>query len=130
MTKLVQLRLRCSVRRITASATRPRGIAPLAPTNHVAYFLIPAGNGSESSMQTNPLPAIVTRDTNWTRTCVEAPHGSHSRDCITDPDYSAPKAQQLGAFRAALGAPMLRDGIADRRLHDWVARRTPRAFHK
>ena len=47
-------------------------------------------------------------------------------DVLADPDYSAPKAQQLGAFRAALGVPMLRDGIAIGVF--MIARRTPRPF--
>jgi signal transduction histidine kinase len=50
----------------------------------------------------------------------------HIPDVLTDPDYHAPKPQQLGKFRAVLGVPMLREetmlGVF------MIARRTPRPF--
>jgi two-component system NtrC family sensor kinase len=45
---------------------------------------------------------------------------------LIDPEYNAPKAQQLGEFRAALGVPMLREGTTLGVF--MIARRTPRPF--
>ena len=50
----------------------------------------------------------------------------HIPDVLTDPEYDAAKAQQLGQFRAVLGVPLLREGTTHRRL--LIARRTPRPF--
>jgi GAF domain-containing protein len=74
-------------------------------------------------MQTNPLQP--GRETLIGRTLLEG-RTVHIPDVLADPEYSAPKAQQLGAFRAALGVPMLRDGIAIGVF--MIARRTPRPF--
>ena len=88
---------------------------------HVAYF----GFSPEwfELMQTNPLrPA---RDTLIGRTLLEG-RVVHIPDVLTDPEYNAPKAQQLGEFRAALGVPMLREGTTLGVF--MIARRTPRPF--
>jgi two-component system, NtrC family, sensor kinase len=102
-----------------ASVTRPRGAN--GAHYHVAYF----GFSLEwfELMQTNPLQP--GRETLIGRTLLEG-RTVHIPDVLADPDYSAPKAQQLGAFRAALGVPMLRDGIAIGVF--MIARRTPRPF--
>ena len=88
-----------------ASVTRPRGANDAH--YHVAYF----GFSPEwfELMQTNPLQP--GRETLIGRTLLEG-RTVHIPDVLTDQEYNAPKAQQLGAFRAALGVPMLRDGIA------------------
>jgi two-component system, NtrC family, sensor kinase len=88
---------------------------------HVAHF----GFSSEwfELMQTNPLrPA---RETLIGRTLLEG-RVVHIPDVLTDPEYNAPKAQQLGEFRAALGVPMLREGSTLGVF--MIARRTPRPF--
>jgi signal transduction histidine kinase len=36
----------------------------------------------------------------------------HVPDVLTDPEYTWGEAQKIGGYRAALGAPLLRDGIA------------------
>ena len=102
-----------------ASVTRPRGAN--GAHYHVAYF----GFSPEwfELMQTNPLQP--GRETLIGRTLLEG-RTVHIPDVLADPEYSAPKAQQLGAFRAALGVPMLRDGIAIGVF--MIARRTPRPF--
>ena len=102
-----------------ASVTRPRGANDAH--YHVAYF----GFSPEwfELMQTNPLQP--GRETLIGRTLLEG-RTVHIPDVLADPEYSAPKAQQLGAFRAALGVPMLRDGIAIGVF--MIARRTPRPF--
>ena len=102
-----------------ASVTRPRGANDAH--YHVAYF----GFSPEwfELMQTNPLQP--GRETLIGRTLLEG-RTVYIPDVLADPDYSAPKAQQLGAFRAALGVPMLRDGIAIGVF--MIARRTPRPF--
>jgi GAF domain-containing protein len=70
--------------------------------------------------------SIVCRETLIGRTLLEG-RTVYIPDVLADPGYSAPpKAQQLGAFRAALGVPMLRDGIAIGVF--MIARRTPRPF--
>ena len=102
-----------------ASVTRPRGAN--GDHYHIAYF----GFSPEwfELMQTNPLQP--GRETLIGRTLLEG-RTVHIPDVLADPEYSAPKAQQLGAFRAALGVPMLRDGIAIGVF--MIARRTPRPF--
>ena len=102
-----------------ASVTRPRGANDAH--YHVAHF----GFSPEwfELMQTNPLQP--GRETLIGRTLLEG-RTVHIPDVLADPEYSAPKAQQLGAFRAALGVPMLRDGIAIGVF--MIARRTPRPF--
>ena len=102
-----------------ASVTRPRGANDAH--YHVAHF----GFSPEwfELMQTNPLqPGQATL---IGRTLLEG-RRVHIPDVLADPEYSAPKAQQLGAFRAALGVPMLRDGIAIGVF--MIARCTPRPF--
>ena len=101
-----------------ASVTRPRGASDAH--YHVAHF----GFSPEwfELMQTNPLQP--GRKTLIGRTLLEG-RTVHIPDVLADPEYSAPN-QQLGAFRAALGVPMLRDGIAIGVF--MIARRTPRAF--
>jgi two-component system NtrC family sensor kinase len=88
---------------------------------HVAYF----GFSPEwfELMQTNPLRP--GRETLIGRTLLEG-RVVHIPDVLTDPDYNAPKAQQLGEFRAALGVPMLREGTTLGVF--MIARRTPRPF--
>jgi GAF domain-containing protein len=102
-----------------ASVTRPRGANDAH--YHVAYF----GFSPEwfELMQTNPLQP--GRETLIGRTLLEG-RTVHIPDVLADQEYNAPKAQQLGAFRAALGVPMLRDGIAIGVF--MIARRTPRPF--
>ena len=103
-----------------ASVTRPRGAD--GAHYHVAYF----GFSPEwfELMQTTPLQP--GRETLIGRTLLEG-RTVYIPDVLADPGYSAPpKAQQLGAFRAALGVPMLRDGIAIGVF--MIARRTPRPF--
>ena len=102
-----------------ASVTRPTGANDAH--YHVAHF----GFSPEwfELMQTNPLQP--GRATLIGRTLLEG-RTVHIPDVLADPEYSAPKAQQLGAFRAALGVPMLRDGIAIGVF--MIARRTPRPF--
>ena len=102
-----------------ASVTRPRGAN--GAHYHVAYF----GFSPEwfELMQTNPLQP--GRETLIGRTLLEG-RTVYIPDVLADSEYSAPKAQQLGAFRAALGVPMLRDGIAIGVF--MIARRTPRPF--
>ena len=102
-----------------ASVTRPRGAN--GAHYHVAYF----GFSPEwfELMQTNPIQP--GREKLIGRTLLEG-RTVHIPDVLADPEYSAPKAQQLGAFRAALGVPMLRDGIAIGVF--MIARRTPRPF--
>ena len=101
-----------------ASVTRPRGANDAH--YHVAHF----GFSPEwfELMQTNPLQP--GRKTLIGRTLLEG-RTVHIPDVLADPEYSAPN-QQLGAFRAALGVPMLRDGIAIGVF--MIARRTPRPF--
>ena len=101
-----------------ASVTRPRGANDAH--YHVAHF----GFSPEwfELMQTNPLQP--GRKTLIGRTLLEG-RTVHIPDVLADPEYSAPN-QQLGAFRAALGVPMLRDGIAIGIF--MIARRTPRPF--
>jgi GAF domain-containing protein len=88
---------------------------------HVAHF----GFSPEwfELMQTNPLRP--GRETLIGRTLLER-RVVHIPDVLTDPDYHAPKPQQLGKFRAVLGVPMLREetmlGVF------MIARRTPRPF--
>jgi two-component system NtrC family sensor kinase len=88
---------------------------------HVAYF----GFSPEwfELMQTNPLRP--GRETLIGRTLLEG-RVVHIPDVLTDPEYNAPKAQQLGEFRAALGVPMLREGTTLGVF--MIARRTPRPF--
>jgi two-component system, NtrC family, sensor kinase len=88
---------------------------------HVAYF----GFSPEwfELMQTNPLRP--GRQTLIGRTLLEG-RVVHIPDVLTDPEYDAPKAQQLGEFRAALGVPMLREGTTLGVF--MIARRTPRPF--
>ena len=102
-----------------ASVTRPRGANDAH--YHVAHF----GFSSEwfELMQTNPLQP--GRATLIGRTLLEG-RTVHIPDVLADPEYGAAKAQQLGAFRAALGVPMLRDGIAIGVF--MIARRAPRPF--
>jgi two-component system NtrC family sensor kinase len=111
-----------------ASVTRPRGVNDAH--YHVAHF----GFSPEwlELMQTYPLQP--GRETLIGRTLLEG-RTVHIPDVLADPEYSAPTAQQLGAFRkaqqlaafrAALGVPMLRDGIAIGVF--MIARRTPRPF--
>jgi GAF domain-containing protein len=111
-----------------ASVTRPRGANDAH--YHVAHF----GFSPEwlELMQTYPLQP--GRETLIGRTLLEG-RTVHIPDVLADPEYSAPTAQQLGAFRkaqqlaafrAALGVPMLRDGIAIGVF--MIARRTPRPF--
>ena len=102
-----------------ASVTRPRGASDAH--YHVAYFGFPPD--WFELMQTNPLQP--GRETLIGRTLLEG-RTVHIPDVLADPEYSAPKAQQLGAFRAALGVPMLRDGIAIGVF--MIARRAPRPF--
>jgi GAF domain-containing protein len=102
-----------------ASVTRPRGAN--GAHYHVAYF----GFSPEwfELMQTNPIQP--GREKLIGRTLLEG-RTVHIPDVLADPEYISPKAQQLGAFRAALGVPMLRDGIAIGVF--MIARRTPRPF--
>jgi GAF domain-containing protein len=102
-----------------ASVTRPRGANDAH--YHVAHF----GFSPEwfELMQTNPLQP--GRETLIGRTLLEG-RTVYIPDVLADPEYSAPKAQQLGAFRAALGVPMLRDRTAIGVF--MIARRTPRPF--
>jgi two-component system, NtrC family, sensor kinase len=88
---------------------------------HVAYF----GFSPEwfELMQTNPLRP--GRETLIGRTLLEG-RVVHIPDVLTDLEYNAPKAQQLGEFRAALGVPMLREGTTLGVF--MIARRTPRPF--
>jgi two-component system, NtrC family, sensor kinase len=88
---------------------------------HVAHF----GFSPEwfELMQTNPLRP--GRETLIGRTLLEG-RVVHIPDVLTDPEYNAPKAQQLGEFRAALGVPMLREGTTLGVF--MIARRTPRPF--
>jgi GAF domain-containing protein len=74
-------------------------------------------------MQTNPLRP--GRETLIGRTLLEG-RVVHIPDVLTDPEYNAHKAQQLGEFRAALGAPLLREGTTLGVF--MIARRTPRPF--
>jgi GAF domain-containing protein len=74
-------------------------------------------------MQTNPLRP--GRETLIGRTLLEG-RVVHIPDVLTDPEYNAPKAQQLGEFRAALGVPMLREGTTLGVF--MIARRSPRPF--
>ena len=74
-------------------------------------------------MQTTPLSR--ERGTLIGRTLLEG-RVVHIPDVLADPEYTAPKSQQLGGFRAALGVPMLRDGIAVGVF--MIARRTPQPF--
>jgi GAF domain-containing protein len=102
-----------------ASVTRPRDAD--GAYYHVAY----CGFSPEwfELMQTNPLrPA---RETLIGRTLLEG-RVVHIPDVLADRDYNAPKAQQLGEFRAALGVPMLREGTTLGVF--MIARRTPRPF--
>ena len=101
-----------------ASVTRPRG--PNDAHYHVAHFRF--SPEWFELMQTNPLQP--GRKTLIGRTLLEG-RTVHIPDVLADPEYSAPN-QQLGAFRAALGVPMLRDGIAIGVF--MIARRTPRPF--
>jgi GAF domain-containing protein len=103
----------------SASVTRPKGANDAH--YHVAHF----GFSPEwfELMQTNPLQP--GRETLIGRTLLEG-RTVYIPDVLADPEYSAPKAQQVGAFRAALGVPMLRDGTAIGVF--MIARRTPRPF--
>src|SRR5262249_3591575 len=102
-----------------ASVTRPREAD--GAYYHVAHF----GFSPEwfELMQTNPLRP--GRETLIGRTLLEG-RVVHIPDVLTDPEYNAPKAQQLGEFRAALGVPMLREGTTLGVF--MIARRTPRPF--
>jgi GAF domain-containing protein len=102
-----------------ASVTRPRDAD--GAYYHVAHF----GFSPEwfELMQTNPLRP--GRETLIGRTLLEG-RVVHIPDVLTDPEYNAPKAQQLGEFRAALGVPMLREGTTLGVF--MIARRTPRPF--
>jgi two-component system, NtrC family, sensor kinase len=102
-----------------ASVTRPRDADDAY--YHVAHF----GFSPEwfELMQTNPLRP--GRETLIGRTLLEG-RVVHIPDVLTDPEYDAPKAQQLGEFRAALGVPMLREGTTLGVF--MIARRTPRPF--
>ena len=101
-----------------ASVTRPRG------ANDAHYHVAHYGFSPEwfELMQTNPLQP--GRATLIGRTLLEG-RTVHIPDVLADPEYGA-KHQQQGAFRAALGVPMLRDGIAIGVF--MIARRTPRPF--
>ena len=103
----------------TASVTRPKESDDAY--YHVAHF----GFSPEwfELMQTNPLRP--GRETLIGRTLAES-RVVHIPDVLTDPEYNAPKAQQLGEFRAALGVPMLREGTTLGVF--MIARRTPRPF--
>jgi two-component system, NtrC family, sensor kinase len=102
-----------------ASVTRPNDADDAY--YHVAHF----GFSPEwfELMQTNPLRP--GRETLIGRTLLEG-RVVHIPDVLTDPEYNAPKAQQLGEFRAALGVPMLREGTTLGVF--MIARRTPRPF--
>ena len=102
-----------------ASVTRPKESDDAY--YHVAHF----GFSPEwfELMQTNPLRP--GRETLIGRTLAES-RVVHIPDVLTDPEYNAPKAQQLGEFRAALGVPMLREGTTLGVF--MIARRTPRPF--
>ena len=102
-----------------ASVTRPKDADDAY--YHVAHF----GFSPEwfELMQTNPLRP--GRETLIGRTLLEG-RVVHIPDVLTDPEYNAHKAQQLGEFRAALGVPLLREGTTLGVF--MIARRTPRPF--
>ena len=102
-----------------ASVTRPKDVDDAY--YHVAHF----GFSPEwfELMQTNPLRP--GRETLIGRTLLEG-RVVHIPDVLTDPEYNAHKAQQLGEFRAALGVPLLREGTTLGVF--MIARRTPRPF--
>ncbi len=54
-------------------------------------------------------PAAPGRGTVTARVALEG-RVVHVEDILNDPDYTLPQAQQLGAFRTALGVPLLHDG--------------------
>ena len=102
-----------------ASVTRQRETD--AAYYHVASF----GFTSEwfEYMQIHPLRP--ERGTLIGRTLLEG-RVVHIPDVLTDPEYDAAKAQQLGQFRAVLGVPLLREGTTLGVF--FIARRTPRPF--
>ena len=44
-------------------------------------------------------------------------HVVHVPDVLADPEYSSVETQKLGGYRTMLGVPMLREGVADWRIH-------------
>jgi GAF domain-containing protein len=88
---------------------------------HVATF----GFSSEwfEAMQTHPL--LPERGTLVGRTLLEK-QTVHIADVLADPEYTSARAQQLGGFRAVLGVPLLREGVAVGVF--MIARKTPQAF--
>jgi GAF domain-containing protein len=101
------------------SVTRPRGGGP--HHYHVASF----GFSLEwfEAMQTWPLEP--GRGTLIGRTLLEG-RTVHIPDVLADPEYTSSRAQQLGGFRAVLGVPLLREGIAIGVF--MIARSEPRPF--
>src|SRR5262249_58727003 len=50
----------------------------------------------------------------------------HIPDVLADPEYTRPEAQRLGAYRAMLGVPLLRDGTCIGVMA--ITRTTPQPF--
>jgi GAF domain-containing protein len=101
------------------SVTRPRD------GSNAHYHVASFGFSPEwfEAMQTHPL--FPERGTLVGRTLLER-RTVHIADVLADPEYTAAKAQELGGFRAVLGVPLLREGVAIGVF--MIARRTPRAF--
>src|SRR5947199_8703426 len=69
------------------------------------------GSSPEFQEYTERNPILVNRGSVVGRTALEG-GVVHIPDVLADPEYVRHDAQRLGGFRAALGAPLLRDGNA------------------
>jgi GAF domain-containing protein len=75
-----------------------------------AYQLVACQASSQDYVQyLKSRPMIPGRNTLVGRTALEG-RPVHIPDCLADPEYDWPEAQQRGNYRSLLGVPMLREG--------------------
>jgi GAF domain-containing protein len=78
---------------------------------NVFYRSVAVGYPPEFVEYAKNLPVEVNRDTGTGRALLEG-KVIHIPDVQSDPEYRWQEAKQLGKFRAMLGVPMLREGVA------------------
>jgi two-component system NtrC family sensor kinase len=87
------------------SVTRPRD------GGKAHYHVATVGFSPEWFAAMQSWPLVPERGTLIGRTLLEG-RTVHIPDVLTDPEYTAATAQQLGKFRTILGVPLLREGTA------------------